>query len=125
MMICAVEEEISLYVCSLLLRNLRNSSAKPEALKTFANFAICFIFLAQTSKRVYFYEKETPAQVFSHEFCNIFNNIFFKEHLWTTASTWKRRLLIFLRYLIVFLNIIAEWQLHALLGDKQFWNRCS
>ena len=29
---------------------------------------------------------ETQAQVFSCEFCEIFNNTFFTEHLWTTAS---------------------------------------
>ena len=26
------------------------------------------------------------AQVFSYEFCEIFKNTFFTEHLWTTAS---------------------------------------
>ena len=32
-----------------------------------------------------FLKKETLAQVFSCEFCDIFKNTFFKEHLWTTA----------------------------------------
>ena len=31
-------------------------------------------------------KKETPAQVFSCEFCEISKNSFFTEHLWTTAS---------------------------------------
>ena len=31
-------------------------------------------------------KKETLAQVFSYEFCEISKNIFFTEHLWTTAS---------------------------------------
>ena len=31
-------------------------------------------------------KKETLAQVFSCEFCEICKNIFFTEHLWTTAS---------------------------------------
>ena len=33
-----------------------------------------------------FIKKETVAQVFSCEFCEIFKNAFFTEHLWTTAS---------------------------------------
>ena len=31
-------------------------------------------------------KKETLAQVFSCKFCEIFKNMFFKEHLWTTDS---------------------------------------
>ena len=30
--------------------------------------------------------KDTLAQVFSCEFCEIFKNTFFTEHLWVTAS---------------------------------------
>ena len=33
-----------------------------------------------------FIKKETLAQVFSCEFYEISNSIFFAEHLWTTAS---------------------------------------
>ena len=33
-----------------------------------------------------FIKKETLAQVFSCKFCKISKNIFFTEHLWTTAS---------------------------------------
>ena len=33
-----------------------------------------------------FIKKETVAQVFSCEFCEIFKNTFFTEYLWTTAS---------------------------------------
>ena len=33
-----------------------------------------------------FIKKETLAQVFSSEFCEVSQNIFFTEHLWTTAS---------------------------------------
>ena len=33
-----------------------------------------------------FIKKETLVQVFSSEFCEISNNIFSTEHLWTTAS---------------------------------------
>ena len=42
-----------------------------------------------------FIKKETLAQVFSCEFCEISKNTFFTEHLWTTASiecsdlTWR------------------------------------
>ena len=33
-----------------------------------------------------FIKKETLAQVFSCEFCEISKNTYFTEHLWTTAS---------------------------------------
>ena len=33
-----------------------------------------------------FIKKETLAQVFSCEFCDIFKKTFFTEHLWATAS---------------------------------------
>ena len=33
-----------------------------------------------------FMKKETQAQLFSYEFCEIFKKTFFTEHLWTTAS---------------------------------------
>ena len=33
-----------------------------------------------------FIKKETLTQVFSCEFCKIFKNTYFTEHLWTTAS---------------------------------------
>ena len=32
------------------------------------------------------YQKETPAQVFSREICEIFKNTYFEEHMRTTAS---------------------------------------
>ena len=31
-------------------------------------------------------KKETLAQLFSCEFCQMFKNIFFTKHLWTAAS---------------------------------------
>ena len=37
-----------------------------------------------------FIKKETVAQVFSCEFCEIFKNAFFTEHLWTTASVYSK-----------------------------------
>ena len=42
-----------------------------------------------------FIKKEILAQVFSCEFFEIFKIIFFKEHLWTTASenSWTKILL--------------------------------
>ena len=38
-----------------------------------------------------FIKKETLAQVFSCEFCEISKNTFFTEHLWTTASAGQKR----------------------------------
>ena len=37
-----------------------------------------------TSRQLYY--KETPTQVFSCEYCKIFIKVYFKGHLWTTAS---------------------------------------
>ena len=39
-----------------------------------------------------FIKKETVAQVFSYEFCEISKNTFFTEHLWATASTSPKHL---------------------------------
>ena len=36
-------------------------------------------------------KKETLAQVFSYEFCEISKHTFFTEHLWTTASTAHKK----------------------------------
>ena len=38
------------------------------------------------SRTYNFIKKETMAQVFSCEFCKIYKNTFFTEHLWATAS---------------------------------------
>ena len=49
-----------------------------------------FLEILQNSQACNFIKKETLAQVFSYEFCEISNNIFFTEHLWeTTAKTGK------------------------------------
>ena len=37
-----------------------------------------------------FIKKETLAQVFSCEFCEIAKNTFFTEHLWTTACVTNK-----------------------------------
>ena len=37
-----------------------------------------------------FIKKEIVAQVFSCEFCEIFKNTFFIEHLWMTASDYDQ-----------------------------------
>ena len=38
-----------------------------------------------------FIKKETLAQVFSCEFCEVFKNTIFTEHLWTIASETMNR----------------------------------
>ena len=45
-----------------------------------------FLEISQNSQENNFLKKETPAQVFSCEFCEISKNTFFAEHLWKTAS---------------------------------------
>ena len=58
----------------------RRCSVRKSVLRNFAKFS---------GKRLYqslFFEKETLAQVFSCEFCEISNKTFFTEHLRMTAS---------------------------------------
>ena len=58
----------------------RRCSVKKRVVKYFTNFTgkhLCWI--------IFFYEKENPTQVFSCEICEIFKNIYFEEHLRTTA----------------------------------------
>ena len=50
-------------------------------------FSAC-IFTKETLAQVFFFKKETLARVFPCEFCKIFKNAFFTEHLWTTASAF-------------------------------------
>ena len=62
-------------------------SVKKDVLRNFAKFTgkhLCqSLFLI---KNCNFIKTETLAQVFSREFCEIFWNTFFTEHLWVTAS---------------------------------------
>ena len=46
------------------------------------------MFLEILPKACNFIKKESLAQVFSCEFCEISKNIFFTEHLWATASVY-------------------------------------
>ena len=39
-----------------------------------------------------FVEKETPAQLFSYEFCEILKNTLFTEHFRTTASEYRNNM---------------------------------
>ena len=43
-----------------------------------------------TCARVSFFIKETLAQMFSCEFCEISKNTFFTEHLWMTAAGYDK-----------------------------------
>ena len=57
---------------------------------------VIFIFLEAATRGVLLekacniIKKETLAQVFSCEFCEISKNIFFTEHLWATASVFQQ-----------------------------------
>ena len=61
-----------------------------RVLKNFAKFTrkhMCrnvLIRLLDVGQQLY--QKETPAQLSSREFCETFKNTFFTDHLWTTAS---------------------------------------
>ena len=56
-----------------------------------------------------FTRKETPAQVFSYEFFEIFENTSFKEHFQSTASfiiAWNTKSLSFVFFLLTFAKFI-------------------
>ena len=65
----------------------------PEGVVQRCSVKKMFIEISQKSQentcvRVSFLMKMTPAQVFSYEFCEMFKNILFKEHLRATASDY-------------------------------------
>ena len=62
-------------------RSHRGCSVKKDVLRNFAKFTG-----KQLCQRLNFIKKESLAQVFSCEFCEISKNTFFTEHLRTTAS---------------------------------------
>ena len=66
---------------------------KKGVLRNFAKFAeknLCesLFFNKVAGQTSNFIKKETLAQGFFCEFCEISKNIFFTEHLWTTASRY-------------------------------------
>ena len=78
----------------------RNFSVKNGVLKNFANFQentcvrVSFLIKLQ-AEACNFIKNETLTQVFSCEFCKIFKNTFFTEHLLTTAFCKKLCKLLF------------------------------
>ena len=50
------------------------------------NTCVRVSFLIKILKKILCIKKDTLTQVFSFKFCEISKNIFFTEHLWTTAS---------------------------------------
>ena len=59
---------------------------KNDVLRNFTRFTGKHLCQSLFFNKVNFIKKETLAQVFFCEFCEISKNTFFKEHLWTTAS---------------------------------------
>ena len=72
----------------------RRCSIKTGVLKNFAKFTRQHLCQSLTVflKKVFckFIKKETLTHVFSCEFCEIFQNTFFTENIWTTASELTR-----------------------------------
>ena len=70
----------------------RRCFAKKSILKNFTKFAGRHLCQSLFFNKVA--GQETLAQVFPHEFCEIFKNTFFTEHLRATASkfyNWTKR----------------------------------
>ena len=82
------------YFCKSFRSCHQACSVKKGVLKNFAKFAgkhpcqsLFFNKVAGLSPEACnFIKKGTLAQVFSCEFCEIFENTLFTEHVWTTAS---------------------------------------
>ena len=66
------------FVKKVFLKNSKNSQEN-----TSARVSFLIKLQAETCNS---FKKETLAQVFSCEFCQIFKKGFFTEHLWVTAS---------------------------------------
>ena len=68
-------------------------------LTTFTGKHLCqSLFFDKVAGPCNFLKKETLAQVFSCEFCQISKNSFFTEHLWATAS----KICLFINYIQVY-----------------------
>ena len=66
--------------------NHQRCSIKNGVLRNFTKFTGKHLCQSLFFNKVVGLRPETLAQVFSCEFCEISKNIFFTEHLWTTAS---------------------------------------
>ena len=69
------------------------------------------VFIADLQKHLsggVFLQELTPAQVFSYEFCEIFWNIYFEEHLLTSASGLSRACSFFFLIDLSILRIYSE-----------------
>ena len=77
----------------------------------------------QSYKACNFYKQETPTQVFSCEYCEIFKNNYFEEHLLTAASE-----IIFLLFIRFFpaINFSSKFvcNLHFTNSDLRKLNIC-
>ena len=67
----------------------RRCSVKKSVLKNFAKFKRTHLYHSKESQACNFIKKDTLSQVLSCEFCKIFKNTFFTEHLWITASDFN------------------------------------
>ena len=81
------------------MRRFLTEAATKGVLRTFAKFTRkhlcqCLFFNKVAGLACNFIKKETLAQVFSCEFCEISKNIFSTEHLETTASFLTMKYLI-------------------------------
>ena len=78
--------------CKKSLYEYKSHLYTKAAVQRFSVKSILRNFAKFTGKRLcqslFFNKKETLAQVFSCDFCEISKNTFFIEHLWTTASLY-------------------------------------
>ena len=84
----AIDGKIRNALCFEIIRSSHHRcSVKKDVLRNFTKFI--GKHLCQSLILINFFnfiKKETLTQVFSCEFCEIFKNTFFTEHLWTTKK---------------------------------------
>ena len=96
-------------------RSHRRCSLRKGVLRNFAKFTgkhLCqsLFFNKVAGLGLQLYKKETLAQVFFCEFCEISKNTFFTEHLWATASELSRKniLTMYCSHFVVFNSLKNE-----------------
>ena len=100
--------QTSTYILPLFRSSRRRCSMKKAVLISFAIFTGCWSDFFDKVAR----QKETPAQVFSNEYCETFKNTYFEEQLRTAASVYLfsggEFFLLVIEFLQQFLNCFCK-----------------
>ena len=88
----------------------RMCSVKKDILRSFAKFTWKHLYRSLFINKILEIKKETPTQIFSCEFNEIFKNTFFTEHFWMAASVHINHCISFLnRFNKLWMQGNYEW----------------